>query len=69
MKFIRPVKVGDVLCIYGEVSRVGRTSMAISIEAWVLRGLIGVREKVTEAIFTFVAIDENGVPRPVPSAE
>ena len=69
MKFIRPVKVGDVLCIYGEVSRVGRTSMAISIEAWVLRGLIGVREKVTEAIFTFVAIDENGVPRPVPSTE
>lgn len=69
MKFIRPVKVGDVLCIYGEVARVGRTSMAISIEAWVLRGLIGVREKVTEAVFTFVAIDEQGQPRPVPAID
>ncbi|WP_170763900.1 acyl-CoA thioesterase [Ruegeria lacuscaerulensis] len=69
MKFIRPVKVGDVLCIYGEVVRVGRTSMAVSIEAWVLRGIIGVREKVTEAVFTIVAIDENRQPRPVPEEE
>ncbi len=69
MKFIRPVQVGDVLCIYGEVSRIGRTSMAISIEAWILRGRIGDREKVTEAVFTFVAIDEDGQPRPVPKAE
>jgi acyl-CoA thioesterase YciA len=67
MKFIRPVKVGDVLCIYAQVDRVGRTSMGIGIEAWVLRGKIGAREKVTEAVFTFVAIDENGRPRPVPA--
>ncbi|HQU69300.1 MAG TPA: acyl-CoA thioesterase [Albidovulum sp.] len=67
MKFIRPVKVGDVLCIYTEVSRVGRTSMAIAVEAWVLRGRIGAREKVTEAVFTFVAIDDEGRPRPVPA--
>lgn len=66
MKFIRPVKIGDVLCIYGRVVRVGRTSMAIEIEAWVKRGRIGVREKVTEAVFTFVAIDDDGRPRPVP---
>ncbi|MGO4916335.1 acyl-CoA thioesterase [Pseudogemmobacter sp. W21_MBD1_M6] len=66
MKFIRPVKVGDVLCIYGRVERVGRTSMAIGIEAWVLRNRIGQREKVTEATFTFVAIDEAGRPMPVP---
>ncbi|MCT4556482.1 MAG: acyl-CoA thioesterase [Pelagimonas sp.] len=66
MKFIRPVKVGNVLCIYGEISRIGRTSMAISIEAWVLRDVYGEREKVTEALFTFVAIDAEGKPRPVP---
>jgi len=66
MKFIRPVSVGDVLCVYTALKRVGRTSMAIDVEAWVNRGVIGAREKVTEAIFTFVAIDENGKPRPVP---
>jgi acyl-CoA thioesterase YciA len=66
MKFIRPVKVGDVLCIYGRIERVGRTSMGIAIEAWVLRNRIDQREKVTEAMFTYVAIDENGRPRPVP---
>jgi acyl-CoA thioesterase YciA len=66
MKFIRPVKVGDVLCIYARVARVGRTSMGIGLEAWVLRGRIGAREKVTEALFTYVAIDEHGKPRSVP---
>ncbi|MFZ5962683.1 acyl-CoA thioesterase [Thalassococcus sp. BH17M4-6] len=66
MKFIRPVKVGDVLCIYGEIERVGRTSMSVHIEAWVKRNRIGDREKVTEATFTFVAIDEDGRPTPVP---
>lgn len=65
MKFIRPVHVGDVLCIYCHLARVGRTSLAIEIEAWVLRDRYGDREKVTEAVFTFVAIDEKGRPRPV----
>ncbi|MGB0660067.1 MAG: acyl-CoA thioesterase [Mangrovicoccus sp.] len=69
MKFIRPVHVGDVLCIYARVERVGRSSMAIALEAWVLRGRHGVREQVTEAVFTFVAIDEEGRPRPVPSED
>ncbi|WP_127901749.1 acyl-CoA thioesterase [Solirhodobacter olei] len=65
MKFIRPVHVGDVLCIYARVERVGRTSMGIKIEAWVLRDRLGARMKVTEANFTFVAIDQAGRPRPV----
>lgn len=65
MKFIRPVKVADVLEIYTSVVRVGRTSMAIEIEAWVKRQRIGEVEKVTEAVFTFVAIDDNGKPRAV----
>lgn len=66
MKFIRPVAVGDVLCVYTRIGRVGRTSMGIEVEAWVKRGAVGEREKVTEAVFTFVAIDEAGKPRPVP---
>ena len=65
MKFIRPVKVGDVLCVYCRIMRVGRTSMGVEVEAWVNRGLIGRREKVTEALYTFVALDENGKPRVV----
>ena len=67
MKFIRPVKVGDVLCIYVLLVRVGRTSMAMQIEAWVLRDRQEAREKVTEALFTFVAIDDAGKPRVVPA--
>jgi acyl-CoA thioesterase YciA len=66
MTFIRPVKVGDVLCVYTSVDRVGRTSMRIHIEAWARRFHSRLREKVTDAHFTFVAIDENGRPRPVP---
>ena len=60
------MKVGDVLCVYCSIQRVGRTSMAIEVEAWVRRGRTRGREKVTEAIFTFVAIDEEGKPREVP---
>jgi len=66
MKFIRPVGVGDILCVYTRVERVGRSSMGIATEAWALRHLEGRREKVTQAVFTFVAIDEDGKPRPVP---
>lgn len=66
MKFIRPVKVGDVLCIYADIAKLGRTSLAIGIEAWALRNRIGAREKVTEAVFTFVSIDDNGRPTPLP---
>lgn len=66
MQFIRPVRVGDVLSVYATVERVGRTSMGIHIEAWALRHLAGFEEeKVTEGTFTFVAIDEEGRPRPV----
>lgn len=65
MKFIQPVKVGDMLCIYGEVESVGNTSLAISLESWVVRSQGAETAKVTEGIFTFVALDENGKPRPV----
>ena len=68
MTFIQPVRVGDVLCVYTRVGHVGRTSMKIEIEAWARRFRSRGRDKVTEATFTFVAIDDEGRPRPVPPA-
>ena len=65
MHFIRPVKVGDVLCVYTAVDHVGRTSLKIHIEAWARRFRTHGREKVTDATFTFVAIGDDGRPRPV----
>ena len=65
MKFIRPVKIGDILCIYGEVERVGTTSVAVRLDAWVVRGAASLTEKVTEGVFTFVALDGEGKKRPV----
>ena len=66
MTFIRPVKVGDVLEVYTEVESIGRTSMKMHIEAWARRFQTHAQEKVTDATFTFVAIDDNGKPRPIP---
>jgi acyl-CoA thioesterase YciA len=66
MTFIRPVRVGDVLCVYTRVDKVGRTSMKIHLEAWARRFRTQLREKVTEATFTFVAIDDEGRPRAIP---
>lgn len=65
MQFVAPVKMGDVLCIYDRVVRIGRTSVTIGIEAWVRRGLIGAREKVTEAAFTYVHMGGDGKPAPL----
>src|SRR5215212_4547222 len=66
MHFIRPVRVGDVLCVYTRIERVGRTSMTIKVEAWARRFQTRLREKVTDATFTFVAIDVDGRPRALP---
>lgn len=65
MQFIKPVKVGDILSIYGHVKRTGRTSITVHLEAWVRRGRIGDVEKVTEGEFTFVALDDTGRPKPI----
>lgn len=67
MSFIRPVQVGDILGVYTFVKRVGRSSLDINVEAWVRRGRIGQREKVTEALFRFVALDDDGQPKAVPT--
>jgi acyl-CoA thioesterase YciA len=60
MSFIAPVKVGDVLCVYCEVERVGTTSLTINVEAWVRRNRIADRVQVTHGRFVYVALDENG---------
>lgn len=65
MTFIRPVKVGDVLCVYTEIDRIGRTSIRVHVEAWARRFSTHRKEKVTDATFTFVAIDEAGKPTPI----
>jgi acyl-CoA thioesterase YciA len=64
--FLQPVKVGDTVCCYTEVTRVGNTSMTLGVEVWVLRQGQGERVKVTDADFTFVAVNDNGQPRPLP---
>lgn len=69
LSFLRPVKVGDVVCVYTKVIRVGRTSMSISVEAWALPRGLGARHKVTAAEFVMVAVDEYGKPRPVPAEQ
>ena len=67
MSFHRPVNVGDVVSCYAKVTRIGRTSMTVEVEAHVNRGRIEEEMIVTEGHFTMVAIDEDGRPRPVPS--
>ena len=69
MTFVRPVRVGDVLCVYTAVDAVGRTSMKIHVEAWARRFRTDVRELVTTGTFTFVAVDDAGRPRPIPATD
>lgn len=64
MSFIRPVNVGDILCVYARIERTGRTSISVNLEAWAMRGRLSERVKVTEGTFTFVAIDHEGKPTP-----
>ena len=66
MSFIAPVKVGDILCVYSRVERIGTTSVTIGLEAWARRNRIDDRVKVTEARFIYVALDDAGHKRPIP---
>ena len=65
MQFHQPVKVGDEVSVYTAIERVGRSSMTIAVEAWRRPRHDDDATKVTQAKFTFVAIDDNGKPRPV----
>jgi len=66
MEFHKPVKIGDVLAIHTVMEREGRTSMRVTVEAWITRLPAGDHMRVTKAVFTFVAIDEAGKPRALP---
>jgi acyl-CoA thioesterase YciA len=67
IQFLQPVHVGDEVTLFAELEAVGRTSMKIKVEAWRRARDGDETEKVTEALFTFVALDQTGRPRPVPS--
>lgn len=63
--FKKPVKIGDTLCVYTAVEKVGRTSITLRVEAWTRRHYEHLREKVTDAVFVMVAVDDAGKPRPI----
>ena len=70
MKFIKPVKIGDIVCCYGKVARIGNTSVTIELEVWVKPGFREMNmdtanefSLVTEASYTYVAVDHQGKKR------
>jgi acyl-CoA thioesterase YciA len=65
MEFIAPIHLRDLISVYAEVERVGRTSMGVKIEVVAERDLGSTAVKVTVGLFTFVALDANHQPRPV----
>ena len=65
MTFLEPVRVGDAICCYTDTIAIGETSITLAVEVWVLRQGQGDRVKVTDAEFKFVALNDNGSPRPV----
>jgi acyl-CoA thioesterase YciA len=65
MAFRKPVFVGDVLCVYADLVRIGTTSITVRVEAWVIRRNGDRRIIVTEGNYTYVALDDNHRPRPV----
>ena len=66
--FKQPVRVGDILTFYSKLVRIGRTSITVKVEVYAERfSAQGKYMKVTEASLTFVAIDDQGRPRPIPT--
>jgi acyl-CoA thioesterase YciA len=69
MTFVKPVGVGDTICVYAKVSRIGNTSMEIRLEVWaknLMEEFEEQRHLVTEGVFKYVAIDEERRPRRIP---
>ncbi|GHC81285.1 acyl-CoA thioesterase [Limoniibacter endophyticus] len=65
MSFRKPVKIGDTLCIYTTISRIGRTSISLYVEAWARRQFTNKRDKVTDATFVMVKLDAENKPSPI----
>jgi acyl-CoA thioesterase YciA len=69
LTFHQPVAIGDEVSVYTRLVKTGRTSMAIQVETWGRARHSHETYKVTEGVFTFVALDSNRKPRPLPSEE
>ena len=67
MFFEKPVKIGDTLCVYTSIDKVGRTSIVLKVETFAQRYLTHELNKVTSARFVMVALDKDGKPTPVPA--
>lgn len=68
MEFISPILLGDIISVYAHLEKRGRTSMGIRIEVIATRDGNRTQQRVTEGLFTFVALDENHRPRALPVA-
>lgn len=69
MSFLKPVAVGDVVCCYAKCIRTGRSSITVNIEVWIKKvssAPVGQRYRATEAVFTYVAVDDAGRPCALP---
>jgi acyl-CoA thioesterase YciA len=69
MTFVRPVHVGNTICVYARVAQIGNSSMDVKIEVWakdLMEEFEEQRHIVTEGVFRYVAIDEEGQPRRIP---
>lgn len=67
MEFISPILLGDIISVYAHLEKRGRTSMGIRIEVIATRDGNRTQQRVTEGLFTFVALDENHRPRALPA--
>lgn len=65
LSFLRPVFIGDEVSCYAQVVKIGNTSMQVKVQAWIQRPRIGSEHKVTEGIFTYVALDDDRLPTPI----
>ena len=65
MEFIQPIHLRDIISVFAHIERVGRTSMGVRIEVMATRDRGATEVKVTEGLFTFVALDEEHRPRPI----
>jgi acyl-CoA thioesterase YciA len=68
LSFLQKVKVGDVVCVYTRIMKVGRTSITVEVEGYALRQDLEEWVRVTAAEFVVVAVDEEGLPRALPVA-
>ena len=70
--FLRSVAVGDVVCCYARCLKTGNSSMTVKVEVWVKKVAtdpIGDRYRATEAVFSYVAVDADNRPRPLPDVK